>query len=564
MLLVTASAASFAFVTLPSAKSAVDTVPSSIEVEVTVPAPAIKDENTVGSKSTGRIEPFTILDELTESAARSIKAIVPSAKSAPVIVPSSILLLVTASAASFTFVTAPSANKALPILPVPGAVISDSLARVPLPDGSSKFTFAPLDWNTALCKPSNVIAWPLKAPGLLLSNFLLSRLSNTDGAKSFKSIVPSSILPVVTASLANFVFVTEPFAKSIVWIVPSNIKDEVTMSGARSKAVIVPSAILLLVTALLSNFVFVTEPFIKSIVWIVPSNIRDEVIISGTRSRAVIVPSAILLLVTALLSNFVFVTEPFIKSIVWIVPSNILDEVIAPSAISKAVIVPSEILLLVTASLASFTFVTLPFANAAVVTLSVPGVPISDSLANVPLPGGSNKFTFAPFDWNTALCKPSNVIAWPLKAPTLLLANFLLSKAFNTPVDKSLKLIVPSKMLPLAIVLLAMSAPRIVPSSILSVVTASGASFRLVMLALAIWLVFTEEAGKLTKSSKRANVPLAEGKFKLTAAVAFRATSLRPERVKDLPELEILSNFLTALEEFELRTKYLRTPWDVK
>ena len=140
----------------------------------------------------------------------------------------------------------------------------------------------------------------------------------------------------------------------------------------------------------------------------------------------------------------------------------------------------------------------------------------------------------------------------------------MLSKAFNTPVDKSLKLIVPSKMLPLAIVLLARSAPVIVPLSILSVVTASGASFGLVILALAISEPSTEEAGRVPKSSKRATVPLAEGKFRVTPAVPFRTTSLTPERVKNLPGLEELSSFLTALEEFGLRTKYLRTPLEVK
>ena len=119
-------------------------------------------------------------------------------------------------------------------------------------------------------------------------------------------------------------------------------------------------------------------------------------------------------------------------------------------------------------------------------------------------------------------------------------------------------------MLPLAIVLLAMSAPRIVPLRILSVVTASGASFRLVMLALAISEPSTEEGGSVPKSSKRAIVPFAEGKFRVTPAVPFRTTSLTPVRVKNLPGLEELSNFLTALEEFGLRTKYLRTPLEVK
>ena len=119
-------------------------------------------------------------------------------------------------------------------------------------------------------------------------------------------------------------------------------------------------------------------------------------------------------------------------------------------------------------------------------------------------------------------------------------------------------------MLPLAIVLLAMSAPRILPSSILSVVTASGASFELIMLALAISEPSTEEAGRVPKSSKRATVPLAEGKFRVTPAVPFKTTSLTPVRVKNLPGLEVLSNFLTALEEFGLRTKYLRTPLEVK
>ena len=150
----------------------------------------------------------------------------------------------------------------------------------------------------------------------------------------------------------------------------------------------------------------------------------------------------------------------------------------------------------------------------------------------------------------------------------------MLSKAFNTPVDKSPKVIdpsvismlptVPSKMFTPAIVSLARSAPTIVPLSILSVVTASGASFRLVMLALAISEPSTEEGGRVPKSSKRATVPLAEGKFRVTPAVPFRTTSLTPERVKNLPGLEELSNFLTALEEFGLRTKYLRTPLDVK
>ena len=95
-------------------------------------------------------------------------------------------------------------------------------------------------------------------------------------------------------------------------------------------------------------------------------------------------------------------------------------------------------------------------------------------------------------------------------------------------------------------------------------VTASVASFAFVTLPSSRSEASTELAGKVPKSSKRANVPFTEGKFKLTAAVPFRITSLTPVRVKNLPELEVLSNFLTALEEFGLRTKYLRTPLEVK
>ncbi len=46
----------------------------------------------------------------------------------------------------------------MPTEPGPGAPMSDNLASVPLPAGNSNVTFEPLDWNTALCKPSKVIA----------------------------------------------------------------------------------------------------------------------------------------------------------------------------------------------------------------------------------------------------------------------------------------------------------------------------------------------------------------------------------------------------------------------
>ena len=68
----------------------------------------------------------------------------------------------------------------------------------------------------------------------------------------------------------------------------------------------------------------------------------------------------------------------------------------------------------------------------------------------------------------------------------------------------------------------------------------------------------------MPKSSKRATVPLAEGKFRVTPAVPFRTTSLTPERVKNLPGLLVLSNFLTAEDESGFKTKYLRTPLEVK
>ena len=146
----------------------------------------------------------------------------------------------------------------------------------------------------------------------------------------------------------------------------------------------------------------------------------------------------------------------------------------------------------------------------------------------------------------------------------MLLNNFLLSKAFITDVDKSLSVIVPSRISAPVKVPSAISALTIVPLRILSVVTASGANLGFVILAFAISETSTEEGGKVPKSSKRAKVPFAEGKFRVTPAVPFRTTSLTPERVKNLPGLEELSSFLTALEEFGLRTKYLRTPLEVK
>ncbi len=102
------------------------------------------------------------------------------------------------------------------------------------------------------------------------------------------------------------------------------------------------------------------------------------------------------------------------------------------------------------------------------------------------------------------------------------------------------------------------------PFRILSVVTASAANLGLVTLPFANSVASIEDGGKLPKSSKRAIVPFAEGIFKDTAAVPFKVTSLTPVRVRNLPGLVVLSNFFTASEAFGFKTKYLRTPLDVK
>ena len=120
--------------------------------------------------------------------------------------------MVTAFAANFIFVTLPSASSAVPIVPGPGDEISESLAKVPSPSGRVKFTSAPFEMNTALFKPSNVIASVVE-PTLLLFNLnASSKEFKTDESKSLAVIVPSKILSVVTASVASLGFVTLPFA----------------------------------------------------------------------------------------------------------------------------------------------------------------------------------------------------------------------------------------------------------------------------------------------------------------------------------------------------------------
>ena len=116
----------------------------------------------------------------------------------------------------------------------------------------------------------------------------------------------------------------------------------------------------------------------------------------------------------------------------------------------------------------------------------------------------------------------------------------------------------------LVIVPSAISALIIVPFRILSVVTASGANLGFVTLPFANSVESIEDGGNVPKSSKRAIVPLAEGIFKETAAVPFKVTSLTPVKVRNLPGLVVLSNFFTASEAFGFKTKYLRTPLDVK
>ena len=214
-----------------------------------------------------------------------------------------------------------------------------------------------------------------------------------------------------------------------------------------------------------------------------------------------IVPSNIEVEVTLLVPTVNDENTDGSKSAGRIEPFNILDEFTESFDKSIKATVPSNILLLVTASVANFGFVTLPSAKSAPVIV------------------------------------PSNIeVEVTLLVPTV--------NDENTDGSKS--------------------AGRIEPFNILDEFTESFASFAFVTLPSARAEASTELAGKVPKSSKRANVPFAEGKFKLTAAVPFKTTSLTPERVKNLPALEELSNFLTAVEEFGLRTKYLRTPLEVK